>query len=313
MYETMTYTGGIHKNYEMEELIEDLGGFILQRNDSQLDISLTIAVPAEDTGKIEQKAKELLGDVELSPLASTEIAVVSPTLARQHLPHAACDIAEYMRRYGTKTNMIGLARGAGKGISQISKTEKDLIEEHDLAIFSLGSFDNCIRNKTHLFEDIDIPVIVTGSPEIDAEEINANAYIPGFGRIPRRLKRGENIRALRQLAETAETIIQKQKEDLMDDPLIFSPVIVKIAIERSVPDVELINSPMSIVSQLDGVRVKLPYDEYYEEIGEVEIEGTKLKDIAEIKKSKMYDHTLVKILPESSLFLFFFKPNLVRI
>lgn len=302
MYETMTYTGGIHKNYEMEELIEDLGGFILQRNDSQLDISLTIAVPAEDTGKIEQKAKELLGDVELSPLASTEIAVVSPTLARQHLPHAACDIAEYMRRYGTKTNMIGLARGAGKGISQISKTEKDLIEEHDLAIFSLGSFDNCIRKKTHLFEDIDIPVIVTGSPEIDAEEINANAYIPGFGRIPRRLKRGENIRALKQLAETAESIIQKQKEDLMDDPLIFSPIIVKIAIERNVPDVELINSPMSIVSQLDGVRVKLPYDEYHEEIGEVEIEGTKLKDIAEIKKSKMYDHTLVKILPESSLF-----------
>ena len=302
MYETMTYTGGIHKNYEMEELIEDLGGFILQRNDSQLDISLTIAVPAEDTEKIEQKAKELLGDVELSPLASTEIAVVSPTLARQHLPHAACDIAEYMRRYGTKTNMIGLARGAGKGISQISKTEKDLIEEHDLAIFSLGSFDNCIRNKTHLFEDIDIPVIVTGSPVIDAEEINANAYIPGFGRIPRRLKRGENIKALKQLAETAEKIIQKQKEDLMDDPLIFSPIIVKIAIERNVPDVELINSPMSIVSQLDGVRVKLPYDEYHEEIGEVEIEGTKLKDIAEIKKSKMYDHILVKILYEILLF-----------
>ena len=117
MYETMTYTGGVHKHYEMEELIEDLGGFILQKNASQLDITLTIAVPAEDTGKIKDKAKDLLGDVELSPLASTEIAVVSPTLARQHLPHAACDIAEYLRRYGTKTNMIGLARGAGKGIS----------------------------------------------------------------------------------------------------------------------------------------------------------------------------------------------------
>jgi putative methanogenesis marker protein 7 len=154
MYETLTYTGGIHKNYEIEELIEDLGGFILQKNESQLDITLTIAIPAEDVDKVEVKAKELLGDVELSPLASTEIAVVSPTLARQHLPHAACDIAEYLRRYGTKTNMIGLARGAGKGISQISKPEKDLIEEHDLAIFSLGSFEDCIRKKTHLFEDM---------------------------------------------------------------------------------------------------------------------------------------------------------------
>ena len=168
MYETMTYTGGVHKHYEIEELIEDLGGFILQKNESQIDITLTIAVPSEDTDKIEAKAKELLGSVELSPLASTEIAVVSPTLARQHLPHAACDIAEYLRRYGTKTNMIGLARGAGKGIAQINKEEKDLIEEHDLAIFSLGSFDDCIRKKKFLFEDIDIPVIVTGSPAIVA-------------------------------------------------------------------------------------------------------------------------------------------------
>lgn len=301
MYETMTYTGGVHKHNEIEELIEDLGGFILQKNDQQMDITMTIAIPAEDTDKLEQKAKELLGDVELSPLASTEIAVVSPTLARQHLPHAACDIAEYLRRYGTKTNMIGLARGAGKGISQISKSEKDLIEEHDLAIFSLGSFDDCIRKKTHLFEDIDIPVIVTGSPEIEAEEINANAYVSGFGRIPRRLKRGENIRALRKLVEISEDIISKQKEDLNDDPLIVSPVIVKIALERKLPEVEHINAPMALVSQLDGVRVKLPYDEFSEEIAEVEVEGYRLGDIAEIKKSKMYDHTLVKILPESSL------------
>lgn len=302
MYETLTYTGGIHKHYEIEELIEDLGGFILQRNESQLDITLTIAVPAEDVDKIEVKAKELLGDVEVSPLASTEIAVVSPTLARQHLPHAACDIAEYLRRYGTKTNMIGLARGAGKGISQISKTEKDLIEEHDLAIFSLGSFEDCIRKKTHLFEDIDIPVIVVGSPELEAEEINANAYVSGFGRIPRRLKRGENIRALRKLAGIAEDIIAKQKEEQNDDPLITSPVITKIAIERGVEEVEHVNAPMALVSQLDGVRVKLPYDEFHEKIAEVDVEGRRLGDIAEIKKSKMYDHILVKILPETSLY-----------
>lgn len=302
MYETLTYSGGIHKNYEIEELIEDLGGFILQRNDSQLDVTLTIAVPSEDVEKIEIKANELLGSVELSPLASTEIAVVSPTLARQHLPHAACDIAEYLRRYGTKTNMIGLARGAGKGISQISKPEKDLIEEHDLAIFSLGSFEDCIRKKTHLFEDIDIPVIVVGSPELEAEEINANAYVSGFGRIPRRLKRGENIRALRELAGISEDIISKQKEDLSDDPLIISPIITKIAIERNVSEIEHVNSPMAIVSQLDGVRVKLPYDEFHEEIADVDVEGYRLGDISEIKKSKMYDHILVKILPESSLY-----------
>lgn len=301
MYATMTYTGGVHKHYEMEELIEDLGGFILQKNQAQVDISITIAVPEEDVDKIQQKAKELLGDVEISPLASTEIAVVSPTLARQHLPHAACDIAEYLRRYGTKTNMIGLARGAGKGISQISKKEKDLIEEHDLAVFSLGSFEDCIRKKKFLFEDIDIPVIVTGSPELTAEELNTNAYVTGFGRIPRRLKRGENIRALRKLASTAEDLIKDQRKSIEEDPLIISPVIVKIILEREIPEIADSISPMPIVSQLDGLRIKLPYDEYHEKIADVEVEGYRLGDISEIKRSKMYNNILLKILPESSI------------
>ena len=40
--------------------------------------------------------------------------------------------------------MIGLSRGAGKGISRISEDEKNLIMEHDLAVFALGSFRECI-------------------------------------------------------------------------------------------------------------------------------------------------------------------------
>ncbi|MDO5852287.1 MAG: methanogenesis marker 7 protein [Methanobacteriaceae archaeon] len=300
MYETMTYTGGVHKHDELEELIEDLGGFILQKNDSQMDITITLAIPSEDTDNLKEKAKELLGDIEIAPMASTEIAVVSPTLARQHLPHAACDIAEYLRRYGTKTNMIGLARGAGKGISQISKPEKDLIEEHDLAIFVLGSFEDCIRKKTHLFEDIEIPVIVTGTPDLKAEEINANAYVKGFGRVPRRLKRGENIRALKKLVEVSKEIIRKEKEDLADDPPVLPAILVKIEIERQIPEIKNVNSPMSVVSKIDSVRVKLPYEEYHEKIEELEIDGYILKDIAEIKKSMMYDQILINLLPETS-------------
>ena len=48
-------------------------------------------------------------------MAGSEIAIISPTLARHHLPHAACDISEFLRQYGAKDNMIGLARGHGKG------------------------------------------------------------------------------------------------------------------------------------------------------------------------------------------------------
>ena len=302
MYETLTYTGGIHKHEEMNELIKDLGGFVLQENTSQMDLVLTLAVPIEDVEKVKEKAKELLGTVKIAPMAGTEIAIVSPTLARQHLPHSACDISEYLRRYGAKDNMIGLARGAGKGISRISEDEKNLIGEHDLAVFALGSFKECITNKTHLFEDIDIPVVVTGAPDLDVSEIpGADAYVGGLGRIPRRLKRGENIRALRKLVKVVEGILDKKRVEMADDPPIVPSILVKTEIENQVPAVKDIYSPLPIVSQLDGVRVKLDYDKYHEEISKVVVDDYVLGDISEIKRSFMYNYTLVKLLPETSI------------
>ncbi|SCG86544.1 methanogenesis marker 7 protein [Methanobacterium congolense] len=302
MYETLTYTGGIHKHEEMNELIEDLGGFILQETTSQMDLVLTLAVPIEDVKMVEAKAKELLGKVKIAPMAGTEIAIVSPTLARQHLPHSACDISEYLRRYGAKDNMIGLARGAGKEISRISEDEKNLIAEHDLAVFALGSFRECITNKTHLFEDIDVPIVVTGAPDLDVSELpGADAYVGGLGRIPRRLKRGENIRALRKLVEVVEGLLDNKRMEMADDPPIVPSILVKTEIENQVPAIKEVYSPVPVVSQLDGVRVKLDYAKYHEEIADVVVSDYRLGDISEIKKSFMYDYTMVKLLPETSI------------
>ena len=302
MYETLTYTGGVHKHEEIKELIEDLGGFVLQETTSQMDLVLTLAVPVEDVDKVDEKSRELLGKIKRAPMAGTEIAIVSPTLARQHLPHSACDISEYLRRYGAKDNMIGLSRGAGKGISRISEDEKRLIEEHDLVVFALWSFRECLMNKTHLFNDIDIPVVVTGAPEMSLDDLpGATAYVNGLGRIPRRLKRGENIRALRNLAEVVEDILDNRRKEMMDDPPIVPSILVKTEIENQVKAVEEIYSPAPIVSQLDGVRVKLNYDEHKDEIAEVKVDEYRLGDVSEIKKSLMYDYILVKLLPESSI------------
>ena len=52
MYETLTFTGGVHKSEEFKELIEDLGGFILQESIQQMELILNIAVPMEDVDKI---------------------------------------------------------------------------------------------------------------------------------------------------------------------------------------------------------------------------------------------------------------------
>ena len=302
MYETLTFNGGVHKSEEIKELIEDLGGFILQESIQQMELVLNIAVPLEDVDKIESKSKELLGKLSVAPMAGSEIAIVSPTLARHHLPHAACDISEYLREYGAKDNMIGLARGDGKGTSGITEEERSLIEEHDIAVFALGSFENCIKEKAFLYDNIDIPVIVTGSPYLDVADLpGADAYVGGLGRIPRRLRRGPDIRALDNLVETIEKILNDKKREMaLDAPLVPS-IVVKNAIENQVREIKDVISPAPVTSQLDGVRVKLNYDSYADVIANVVIDGKKLSELAEIKRSFMYDYILVKINSESSL------------
>ena len=302
MYETLTFTGGVHKSEEIKELIEDLGGFILQESVQQMELVLNMAVPLEDVDRIKDKSKDLLAKLSVAPMAGSEIAIISPTLARHHLPHAACDISEYLREYGAKDNMIGLARGDGKGTSGITEEEKSLIEEHDIAVFALGSFENCIKEKAFLYDDIDIPVIVTGAPEIDVDELpGADTYVGGLGRIPRRLRRGPDIRALDKLVETIEQILNDKKREMsLDAPLVPS-IVVKNAIENQVREIKEVISPAPVTSQLDGVRVKLNYDNYADVIANVVIDGKKLSEIAEIKKSFMYDYILVKINSESSL------------
>ena len=198
--------------------------------------------------------------------------------------------------------MVGLARGHGKGTAGISEEEKALIEEHDIAIFALGSFKQCILDKSYLYDDINIPVIVTGAPEIDVEELpGVDAYVAGLGRIPRRLKRGENIRALKDLVDTVEDLLEKRKKEIAQDPPIVPSILVKNEIESQVPAIKEVISPTPVTSQLDGLRVKLDYDKYHGEIENVIIGDKKLSEISEITKSRMYNYILVKLLNESSL------------
>jgi putative methanogenesis marker protein 7 len=157
-------------------------------------------------------------------------------------------------------------------------------------------------NKTHLFERIEIPVIVTGAPEIDLKDIpGADAYVSGLGRIPRRLKRGENIRALKKLVEVVEDILDKRRREISDDPPIVPSILVKREIENQIPAINEVYSPLPVVSQLRGVRVKLKYDDYHNEIEDVIVNDRRLGDISEVVKSKMYGYTLVKLLSETSI------------
>lgn len=133
------------------------------------------------------------------------------------------------------------------------------------------------------------------------KSLGADAYVGDLGRIPRRLRRGPDIRALDKLVETLERILNDKKREMALDPPLVPSIVVKNAIENQVSEVKHVISPTPVTSQLDGVRVKLNYDKYADEIANVVVEGKKLSEIAEIKKSFMYDYILVKINSESSL------------
>ena len=297
MYEIVRYEGGVYRNNILKEWIEDVGGFIIQEHVMQLDVYMTVALPKSELENFKREIKKYKGKVVETPLAGIEVAVVAPSLSRHHLPHTACDIAEYLRRYGAKSNMIGLSHGAGKNISSIKEKEKRLIEEHDIAVYVMGNFESCLKDKVHLF-DVDIPVVVTGGPEkLDIPY----SYVGNLGRRAQRLRHSEERQALKKMVEEITKLINKKREELSYDPPIVPPVVLKDILEKEVEDIFGILSPMPIVTQLDGLRVKLDYDTYHEKIENVKVGKYLLKDITEVRRSYMKNYILIKIKPTSEV------------
>ena len=301
MLEPVMFTGGLYKHDLVLELVEDLGGYILQKNVTQTEIILLLLVPSEDMNSLEILSRDLRGELVRAPLAGTEVAVVTPTLAIHHLPHVACDIAEYLRRHGSKTNMIGMARGVGREIAQINEYETALINEHDAAVFIFGNFQDCIKKKESLYRNINVPVVVTGGPKIDPEELPyAFGYVPSIGRMAHRTRKATEIGTLDNIVEVVGRALDTTREAITKDPLTTSPPRVMDAVREQVPEVEFSYSPLPIALNLTGVRVKLPYEGYRDKVAAVTFdEGVKLGEVATIRPSRMKDYILVRILPSS--------------
>jgi len=112
MLKYLLFEGGLYRHEMITEFIEDVGGFVVQKNVAGLDLIMNLAVPEEELENINKLAAEVRGKITPAPLIGIEVAVVAPTLSRHHLPHPACDVAENLRRHGAKTNIIG-SRGGG--------------------------------------------------------------------------------------------------------------------------------------------------------------------------------------------------------
>jgi putative methanogenesis marker protein 7 len=301
MLEPVMFTGGVYKHDLVIELVEDLGGYVLQKNVTQSEVILLLLVPTEDLPALRALISELRGELVRAPLAGTEVAVVTPTLAIHHLPHTACDIAEYLRRHGAKSNMMGLARGVGREIAQINEYETALINEHDAAVFIFGNFAECIRRKESLYRNISVPVVVTGGPEMPAIDLPyAFEYVPSIGRIAHRARKATEIGTLDRIIAAVGRALDMTRAEIAKDPLTTSPPRVMDAVREQVPEIEYSYSPLPIALNLNGVRVKLPFEGYKDAVKAVTFdEGVRLGEIATIGPSRMKDYIIVRILPAS--------------
>ncbi|HJJ48258.1 MAG TPA: methanogenesis marker 7 protein [Methanocorpusculum sp.] len=301
----VTYKGGVYRLDEVVDYIEDLGGYIVQRHNIANEVILQVLMPKEDIEPLKEFSRPLSGEVTESPLVGTEIAVVIPSLEIHHLPHSACDVAEYLRSNGSKSNILGMARGFGRRIAQLNDEERDLINEHDAAIFVLGNFASCIGQKfPKLRKGINVPIILTGgsSREILEEMTDppVAGYVGGLGRFMHRTQTGEDIARLDAVIAEVEKVISKRREEIANDPLSVSPARVQDVIKQVFPEVEEVLSPAPVAVQLNGLRIKLPYAEYADKFRETVVEdGVKLGDVANVLPSRMRNYILIRIKPLS--------------
>jgi putative methanogenesis marker protein 7 len=301
----VTYKGGIYRHDEIIDLIEDLGGYIIQKHILAQEVVLQALVPKEDIALIAAIAKPLTGEITPSPLVGTEIAVVTMSLEIHHLPHASCDVAEYIRRFGAKTNMVGLARGFGKRIAQMNDEERDVINEHDLAVYLLGDFETCIEQKFQVLRrGIDVPIVVCGGPSRETLQRiidpPVDGYVGNVGRFMHRTKESEELAKLDEVVEEITRVLDRRREEIAKDPPSVSPARLMDIITTQVEEIHEVLSPTPITVQMRGLRVKLPYDTFARVLRDISVEeGVTIGEIADIIPSRMRDYILIRIRPFS--------------
>ena len=208
------------------------------------------------------------------------------------MPHPICDIAEILRRNGAVTVVMGMARGRGKKTSQISMTERCVIDEYDGAIFMMGNFKTCVETKAELMRDIHVPTLLVSGPAPEGVDDTCDAIVSGVGRKASRMRTPDERAKLDEIVDAMERILKDKKRSLEEDPLFVHPAEVKQILEGYEP-IDMCLRPAPMVLHLDGLRIKIPYAEHREYLENVVVYGRKLGEIADISPSKIDDSSVV--------------------
>ncbi|OYT63765.1 hypothetical protein B6U67_01920 [Methanosarcinales archaeon ex4484_138] len=298
--EFMIFRGAPYRHDWVTDLIEDVGGFIVSIDLTSTEVVMIFAVPKEGVSKIEGMVKIVHGELMPAPLTGIEIIMVSPSYARHHAPVPHCNLIEGLRESGAKVNSLVMGRGVGLTISQMSAMERLAIEEHDIAIFMFGCFEHCIREyKLKMVEKLKIPIVVMAYPKLEVEMSNIT-YVSGLSRMLMSFKKGNEKTRLNRVMDAVLETADGLKGELEDDPPILPPIYLKQAIEGEVQDLNMCIAPFPVTLKTDGVRVKLPYANFAEDIMGIElVEGKTISDVADVTPSHD-DQILVRVHRESA-------------
>jgi methyl coenzyme M reductase subunit C-like uncharacterized protein (methanogenesis marker protein 7) len=71
-------------------------------------------------------------------------------------------------------------------------------------------------------------------------------------------------------------------------------------VREQVPEIQEVTSPTPLTVQIQGLRVKLPYDRFAPVIRGIGIEeGVTIGDIADVRPSRMRDYIILRVRPFS--------------
>ena len=107
---------------------------------------------------------------------------------------------------------------------------------------------------------------------------------------------------LDRMNEIVSEVVGRVRKDIAKDPLAVLPVRIMKEINDQIPEIKHVLTPAPITIQLDGLRVKLPYDEFHKRVENIEFdEGPLLSEVAKVMPSKMKNYILIKIQPKSEV------------
>ncbi len=125
-------------------------------------------------------------------------------------------------------------------------------------------------------------------------------YVGGLGRIMHRTRQKDEIALLDKLVEVNGRVLDEKRLELDKDPLSVSPPRVANEIGKQIPDIPESLAPTPVTLQLNGLRLKVPYDEYKEKILNVRFdEGIYMRQVAKLYPSRMKDYIILRIMPKS--------------